>query len=199
MKEFEITITETLEKKVNVKAETQEEAESLVHNQWSQGVHVLDAENFTGETIKTTNIREIDDINKLTALFIEPMKPPKVIEINTDLETLQQAVGGYIETAHYFDDPIEIICNEEGKLHNLPLNRAVYNEQGEMKDIIVGSFLIVGDGEEAFESLSPELIEKYSKVFEKPEKFIRLAGQIVAQKIELPKEKDMPKVADPER
>ena len=37
------------------------------------------------------------------------------------LKEMQQAVGGYIEIA--FDDgKTQIICNEEGKLVNLPIN-----------------------------------------------------------------------------
>lgn len=199
MKEFDITITETLEKTVTVKAENQEEAEDLVHDQWSQSIHVLDADNFTGATIKTSATREIEEVSKLTVLLIEPMKPPSVVEISSDLDSLQKAVGGYIETAHFFNEPIEIICNEEGKIHNLPLNRAIYNEEGNIVEVIAGTFLIVGDGEEDFENLSPAMIDKYSKVFEKPEKFIRLAGQVVAQKMELPKEKDNPKTTDQER
>lgn len=176
MIEFDITITETLEKVVTVKADSQEEAEDLVHDQWTQGIHVLDADNFTCATIITKESREVEEINKLTVLLVEPLKPPVVVEMASDLESLQNAVGGDIEVARFFDDPIEIICNEEGKIHSLPLNRAIYDEQGDMREILAGSFLVVGDGVEDFESLSPEMLEKYSKVFEKPEKFYNLAG-----------------------
>lgn len=199
MKEFDITITETLEKVVTVKAESQEEAEDLVHDQWSQSIHVLDADNFTGATIKTSATREIEEVSKLTVLLIEPMKPPSVVEISSDLDSLQKAVGGYIETAHFFNDPIEIVCNEEGKINSLPLNRAIYNKQGDMVEILAGSFLIVGDGEEDFESLSPEMIDKYSKIFEKPEKFFKLAGAVVVQKLEPLKEKDATEKTQMER
>ncbi len=199
MKEFDITITETLEKVVTVKANSQEEAEDLVHDQWTQGIHVLSADNFTCATIITKESREVEEINKLTVLLVEPLKPPVVVEMASDLESLQNAVGGYIEVARFFDDPIEIICNEEGKIHSLQLNRAIYDEQGEMREIIAGSFLVVGDGAENFESLSPEMLKKYTKVFEKPEKFYNLAGMIVAQKIEPVKEKDVLKIPQQER
>ena len=39
-----------------------------------------------------------------------------------------------------FDDDVAIICNEEGKMRGLPLNRAVYvqdNDKKEMVDIIL--------------------------------------------------------------
>ena len=60
-----------------------------------------------------------------------------------------------------------------------------------MIEIMAGNFLVVGDGEENFESLPEDMCEKYSKLFEKPEKFFNLAGQIVVQKVDLPKEKDI--------
>ena len=47
MKKFEVTITETLKKKVEVEAETQEEAEQIVTDDWYKGEHILDADNFS--------------------------------------------------------------------------------------------------------------------------------------------------------
>ena len=47
MKKFEVTITETLKKKVEVEAETWEEAEQIVSDDWYKGEHILDADNFT--------------------------------------------------------------------------------------------------------------------------------------------------------
>lgn len=198
MKEFDVEITETLKRTVTVQAENADEAMDLVHNQHSQGVHVLDAEDFADMTIETKAERKIS-LNLLDVLLIEPMKPPKEVQISDSLEALQEAVGGLIETAQLFDDPVEIICNEEGKLLGLPLNRAIYNEDGEMIEIMAGSFLIVGDGEENFESLSPEMKEKYMKHFEHPEKFYKLAGTIIAQKVELPKEKETTTKSEMER
>jgi hypothetical protein len=34
-----------------------------------------------------------------------------------------------------------LVCNEDGKEHRLPLNRAVLDEQGEIMDIIAGKVL----------------------------------------------------------
>lgn len=195
MKTFDVEITETLQRTVTVQAESSEEAMDLVHNQHSEGIHVLGAEDFVDMTIKTTDEREI---NWLDVLLVEPMKAPKEVRISDTLEALQEVVGGMIETYSFCDEPVEIICNEMGKLDGLPLNRAIYDKNGEMKDIIVGSFLIVGDGEENFESLTPELKEKFAKEFEKPEKFHRLAGNIIAQKIDL-REKEPMKKTEMER
>lgn len=59
-------------------------------------------------------------------------------------------------------------------------NRAVYDEDGEMVDIICGKFLITGLGEEDFSSLPKDMQEKYEKMFHSPEAFFKLAGKIIA-------------------
>ena len=68
--------------------------------------------------------------NKITVLIVEPEKAPYVKEISDDLESLQHEVSGYIQAVYPFDDNVAILCNEEGKLHGLPLNRALYDEDG---------------------------------------------------------------------
>lgn len=64
----------------------------------------------------------------------------------------------------------------------LPLNRALYDEEGRMYDIVAGNFLIVGLGEEDFTDLPADLMEKFSEQFKYPEKFARIAGEIIAVK-----------------
>ena len=48
MKNFKVTITETLEKVVNIKANSREEALEIAEKGWKDGNFVLDADNFTG-------------------------------------------------------------------------------------------------------------------------------------------------------
>ena len=55
----------------------------------------------------------------------------------------------------------------------MELNRALRDENGEVLDAIAGPFLIVGIGEEDFDSLSDDMIEKYRDIFAQPEVFIR--------------------------
>ena len=74
------------------------------------------------------------------------------------------------------------VCNDEGKLMGLPLNRALFDDDGHVYDIVSGNFLIVGLGEEDFTDLSPDLMEKYGEQFKYPEKFARIAGEIIAVK-----------------
>ena len=105
----------------------------------------------------------------LTVLMVEPGKAPYQAAIGADLKSLQQVVGGYIESISPYDDPVAIICNEEGKLEQLPFNRGLRDESGNLYDYIAGNFMIVGLGEENFTSLPPEYIEKYSQLFAQPE------------------------------
>ena len=46
-------------------------------------------------------------------------------------------------------------------------------------DIVAGTFLVVGLGEDDFASLSPELIQKYTEQFKTPEQFMQINGNIV--------------------
>lgn len=65
---------------------------------------------------------------KITVLLVEPNKYPKITEIEDSLEAMQKIVGGNIEVYSPFNDEVAIICNEEGKMIGLPLNRVIYTE-----------------------------------------------------------------------
>ena len=120
----------------------------------------------------------------MNVLIVEPMKKPYLKDIDSGLHSLQHEVGGYIEAIYPFEDSVGLVCNEEGKLEGLPLNRAVYGEDGKMFDIIAGTFLIVGLSEDNFAELPKDLAEKYTKLFETPEVFYSADGQIHVQKVE---------------
>ena len=88
--------------------------------------------------------------NTLSVLKIAPGQYPQQVEIDNDLKALQQAVGGSIGASYPFEDPVAIVYNDDGKLMGLPLNRALWDEDGLMYDVIAGTFLVVGLGEEDF-------------------------------------------------
>lgn len=95
--------------------------------------------------------------SKITVLVVEPEKKPYFKEIDNALESLQREVGGYIQAIYPFEEPVAIVCAECGKLEELPLNRALRDENGDIYDIIAGTFLIVGLTEDDFGSLNDEL------------------------------------------
>lgn len=118
-------------------------------------------------------------LNLIKVVLCEPGKWARITTINHTLADLKQIVGGCIEVVYPFDDPVAIICNEEGKINGLELNRALRDESGNVYDILAGTFLIVGLGEEDFASLSIEYQEKYCKLFEAPEIFLAVGGEIL--------------------
>ena len=120
----------------------------------------------------------------LTVLVVEPEQPPYVKNIGDDLRSLQAEVGGNIEAIYPFDDPVAIICNEEGKLLGLPLNRALRDEDHHVYDVVAGTFLVAGLGAEDFCSLNDKQIEKYSEHFKTPEMFLRLNGRMLVIPVE---------------
>jgi hypothetical protein len=103
------------------------------------------------------------------------------VEIENSLESLQSYVDGYIEVIRPFEDEdVAVILNEEGKINGLSPNRALTDPDGDVYDIIAGDFLIAGlseDGE--FTSLTQAQIRKYTKMFERPQMFLRGAGDTI--------------------
>ena len=124
----------------------------------------------------------------MKVLIVEPGKAPYEAELDGSLRSMQEAVGGGIESNSPYEDPAVIISNRDGKNAGLTLNRAVYGQDGSMTDIIAGTFFIAGLGEESFTDLPDYLMEKSKEQFKHPEKFIRLAGEVVVAKQPLPPE-----------
>ena len=116
----------------------------------------------------------------MTVLLVEPDKHPRPVEIGTELEDLQNAVGGYIEVVYPFDEPVGLVMNEEGKLEGLPLNRALRDDDGRIYDVVAGPFLVVGLTEENFGSLTPEQMTAFEEKFHSPEAFVRMGRGIMA-------------------
>ncbi len=116
----------------------------------------------------------------MRVLKVEPYQLPEVKEIDSGLSSLQHEVEGSIETYYpSSEDPVTIICNEEGKLNGMEYNRAIRDENGEVREIIAGPFLIVGLGEEDFTSLSEDMVQKYKRMFAQPEVFLQTKSSLL--------------------
>lgn len=61
--------------------------------------------------------------NKLRVVIANPGEPAREAELGPDLRDLQDAVGGYVEMVRY--ERLDLWCNEEGILRDLPPNRYV--------------------------------------------------------------------------
>lgn len=118
--------------------------------------------------------------DQIKVVLLEPGKLARVAKINTSLESMQKIVGGLIEACYPFDEQICIICNEEGKINGLPLNRAIYSENKKILDIIAGPAFLCDCSRSKFGSLSEAQLKRYEKQFKYPEKFVRINNEVRA-------------------
>ena len=118
----------------------------------------------------------------MQVIVVEPKKKPMVQDIGSDLASMQKIVGGSIEAVYPFADSVALICNEEGKLLNLPLNRALRDDVGKGYDIISGTFFLCAapPDSEHFESLTDQQVETYMEHFAVPEMFLNFGGGLLA-------------------
>ena len=125
----------------------------------------------------------------MRVLVIEPERRPEVREIDDSLKAMHQIVGGLIQPI-YLDDSVALVCNDEGKLMNLPPNRGLRDRNGQMYDIVFGTFFLCGAPADSdhFTDLTPEQIEQYQKLFYTPEMFWGMDGHIVCIPIEADRE-----------
>lgn len=142
---------------------------------------------YNGHSLSVSDIVELDDgcyfcdsigfkkladfdLSKVEPLIgrrmivIEPHKAPYEAVIPDELESLQEAVGGYIEITYPFEDNAVVISNEESKLIGMDGNRRVNGQ------IYAGPMLISADyGSGELTDLTDEQITKYTEMFRHPE------------------------------
>lgn len=104
----------------------------------------------------------------MRVVLVEPGKAARIADIGEDLQDMQKIVGGLIQALYPWEDPAAIVCNDEGKIMGLPLNRVLGDY-----DIIAGTFFICGIQGENFSSLTEQQLQKYQRMFLTPEKFIQ--------------------------
>ena len=103
---------------------------------------------------------------KITVLVVEPMKDAYTKEI-CGLKEMQELVGGYIQIVPLSDtEPVLAVMNEEGKLLDLPYNRALTDENGIPYDIICGTFFIASEDGEDIGSLTEDQIRRYKEKYD---------------------------------
>ena len=104
----------------------------------------------------------------IKVVIVKVNEPPCIMEKENNLKSSNEIVGGYIEAIQIADNMI-IICNEEGKLKNLPGNRRVGC------DIIAGDFFVTASNYEGeLISLTAEQQVKALTMFAKTENYTGL-------------------------
>ena len=123
----------------------------------------------------------------MRVLVVEPERRPEAREIDGSLKSMQEIVGGLIQPVYPFDDPVVLVCNDEGKVMNLPLNRGLRDKDGQIYDIVSGTFFLCGvpGDSDHFSSLTTEQIKRYEERFHTPEMFWGMDGRIVCLPLEV--------------
>jgi hypothetical protein len=101
--------------------------------------------------------------NSLRVMVVEPDKEPYEKVLRGDLESMQEVVGGHIETTRDNLLPgMVLVVNKEGKIKGLPYNRCTHC------DIICGTFFVCRNGPDDFRNLHNKDIEEIKLVYGLP-------------------------------
>lgn len=136
--------------------------------------HFCENTGFTEVLFDENQVKE----SKIKVVYLEPNKLARVIELDNDLSSLQGAVGGLIQTYYGINYPCCIICNDEGKINGMPLNRGV-RQNGKIIEIIAGPFFICDCSTPNFKGLSQKQIDYYLKQFKYPELFFKSGNEVL--------------------
>ena len=85
----------------------------------------------------------------MKVILYEPGKPPRIAEIENTLEAMQKTVGGYIQAVP-LTPLLTLICDEEGKLKNKPVNRLLFFDGRHGTDVLVGTCFVCRTAGEDF-------------------------------------------------
>lgn len=125
-----------------------------------------------------------NEVKEIRILVLEPGKAPEVRSIPNTLECAQEIVGGLIQIVSYDSryrsafknaenaNSIVVVCNEEGKLQQLPMNRVLLYGNT-ILDVYQGTIFICGVAHGDFVSLSDDQVKVLEHVYHEPDQFLR--------------------------
>ena len=104
----------------------------------------------------------------IRVLLVEPLKHPRLVEVEHTLENLQRLVGDHIAASYPWDDLVGLVYGDNSKL----TEGTEPNRMLEDYDVLFGPFFLCGLGTEDFTSIPDDLALKYARKFWKPERFL---------------------------
>lgn len=128
----------------------------------------------------------------MTVLVVEPRQAPCVKEIPVGVDGLRDTVGGPISATYPFEDMVALIYNDKAKNMGMELNRALYDGNGRIYDVVPGTFVIAGLGEGCFTSLPEDLTEKFARRFQTIEVYAQVGNRTVMFQVP----QDTPDISD---
>lgn len=107
----------------------------------------------------------------MNVLVVEPGYAPYEKEIN-GLKEMQGVVGGLITAIYPYEEMVAVVANDEGILLQMEFNRSIPGGYGG----IFGPFFVCGLSEDNFDTLPPDLVQKFKKEFAKAEILLGFQG-----------------------
>lgn len=118
-------------------------------------------------------------MERMKVLLVEPMEKPRVVEIDHTLEEMQRLVGGTIACTYPWEDLVGLIHCDEAIALGYPLNRMLKDENGNIYDVVPGTFFLAGLTDDGFGSIPDALAEKFTELFRYPEMYMRTLDEHV--------------------
>ena len=109
----------------------------------------------------------------ITVISVVQGEAPQVQTIENNPQVFEAVIGHSVQTIHPFVDAVALVESSDQDL-NQPFNRALYNEDGEFMDSVLGPFFIVGYENKQWKSVPADLIGKYMEQFRIPEQRVEI-------------------------
>lgn len=93
------------------------------------GFYFCDSIGYKKVDFKPELAQEVKPRKTIRVVLLEPGKYARAADIDASLHGMQRIVGGTIEAFYPFEEEVCIVCNDEGKINGMELNRAVYGEE----------------------------------------------------------------------
>ena len=112
--------------------------------------------------------RDLEETEQIRVLIVRPGEAAEIAVIDRSLTSMQAIVGGDIDIAYPWQERVALVCNDEGLLEGLPLNRYV----PEMGQPIAGTFFVCGFSDDRLTGLTDEQLARFGRMFHNPQQFL---------------------------
>ena len=83
-------------------------------------------------------------MERIRVLLVEPGEKPRLVTVPHTLDELQKLVDDLIQATYPYDDPVALVCADNGKCKGFVANRMLEDDNGEPYDIICGTAAVCG-------------------------------------------------------
>lgn len=125
---------------------------------------------YTGDALDEylDKVAEAEQKKEMQVLIVRPGEYAERVKIDGSLKSMQDIVEGMIEVVYPWEERVALVCNDEGLLEGLPMNRYV----PEMGQPIAGTFFVCGFSDDRLTGLTDEQLARFGRMFHNPQQFL---------------------------